>query len=80
MRSFETTDVIAIEMLKTRHETLKTKFAAAERAQDVRRAAEIASEMREIADKASDELLRIADRLAASTEERSHSWRRRLVG
>jgi hypothetical protein len=78
MRPFDTTDVTSIEMLKARYETMKTQLAVAEAAQDAERAAEIASELREIADKASAELLRISDRLAASTEERSHTWWRRL--
>jgi hypothetical protein len=80
MRPFETADVASIEMLKARYETLKGQLAAAEGAQDVQRAVEMAAEMREMADKASAELLRIADRLAALTEERSRSWWRPLAG
>jgi hypothetical protein len=34
MRPFETVDVAFIETLKVRHETLKVRLAAAERAQD----------------------------------------------
>jgi len=74
MRPFETADVASIEMLKARYETLKAQLAAAEGAQDAQRAAAIAAELQEMVDKASAELLRIADRLAALTEERSRSW------
>ena len=80
MRPFETADVASIEMLKARYEIMKGQLATAEEAQDAQRAAAIAAELRELADKASAELLRIADRLAALTEERSHSWWRRLAG
>ena len=50
---------------------LKVQLAAAERAQDAQHAAKIAAELQEMTDKASAELLRIADRLAAFTEARS---------
>ena len=80
MWPFETADVASIEMLKARYETLKAQLAAAEGAQDAQRAAAIAAELQEMVDKASAELLRIADRLAALTEERSRSWWRRLAG
>ena len=80
MRPFETADVAFIETLKARYETLKVRFAAAERAQDAQHAAKIAAELQEMTDKASAELLRIADRLAAFTEARSRPWWRRLVG
>ena len=77
MRPFETADVALIETLKARHETLKAQLAAAER-QDAQNAAEIAAELREIAGKASAELFRVVDRLAALAEERSRPWWRRL--
>jgi len=80
MRPFETADVAFIETIKARHEILKVQLAAAERAQDAQHAAKIASELQEMTDKASAELLRIADRLAAFTEARSRPWWRRLVG
>ena len=73
---FEAADVAFIETLKARHETLKV--AAVERPQDAQHAAKITAELQEIADKASAEFSRIADRLAAFTEARSR-WRR-LVG
>jgi hypothetical protein len=79
MRPFETADVAFIETLKARQEILKVQLAAAERAQDAQHAAKIAAELQEMTDKASAELLRIADRLAAFTEARSRPWRR-LVG
>lgn len=79
-RPFEAAHVAFFETLKARHEALKAEFAAAERAQDVERAAEIAAELQEVTDKASQELLRFADRLAAFTEARSGAWWRRLVG
>jgi len=74
MRPFETTDVAFLETLRTRHEALKAKLAAAKRAQDAQHAAEIDAELREMVDKASAELLRIADRLATLTEERARPW------
>jgi len=80
MRPFETADVAFIETIKARHEILKVQLAAAERGQDAQHAAKIASELQEMTDKASAELLRIADRLAAFTEARSRPWWRRLVG
>ncbi len=80
MRPFETADVAFIETIKGRHEILKVQLAAAERAQDAQHAAKIAAELQEMTDKASAELLRIADRLAAFTEARSRPWWRRLVG
>ncbi len=80
MRPFETADVAFIETIKARHEILKVQLAAAERAQDAQHAAKIAAELQEMTDKASAELLRIADRLAAFTEARSRPWWRRLVG
>ena len=52
MRPFETADVASIEMLKARYETLKAQLAAAEGAQDAQRAAAIAAELQEMADKA----------------------------
>jgi hypothetical protein len=73
-------DIVLIETLKARHAGMKAQFAAAERAQDVQRAAEIDAELRKMIDKATAELFRIADRLAARAEERSCSWWRRLVG
>jgi len=58
---------------------LRAQIAAAE-AQDFQNAgAEIAAE-RERADKASAELFRVADRLAAIAEERARPWWRRIVG
>ena len=80
MRPFETAEVAFIETLKARHEALKAQLAAAERAQDAQHVAKIAAELREMADNASAELLRIADRLVAFTEARSRPWWRRLVG
>src|SRR5580704_4238270 len=80
MRPFETADVAFLETLKARQETLKAEFTAAERAQDAEHAAKITTELREMADKASAELLRFADRLATLTEARSRPWWRRLVG
>ena len=80
MRPFETADVAFIETIKARHEILKVQLAAAERAQDAQHAAKIAAELQEMTDKASAELLRIADQLAAFTEARSRPWWRRLVG
>jgi hypothetical protein len=80
MRPFETADVAFLETLKARQETLKAEFTAAERAQDAEHAAKIATELQEMADKASAELLRFADRLATLTEARSRPWWRRLVG
>ncbi len=53
MRPFETTDVAFLETLRTRHEALKAKLAAAKRAQDAQHAAEIDAELREMVDKAS---------------------------
>jgi hypothetical protein len=79
-RPFETADVAFLETLKARHEALKAKLAAAKRAQDAQHAAEIEAELREMADKASAEFLRFADRLAAFTEARPRPWWRRLVG
>jgi predicted phage gp36 major capsid-like protein len=64
MRPFETADVAFLETLRTRHEALKAKLAAAKRAQDAEHAAKIAAELREMIDKASAELFRLADRLA----------------
>jgi hypothetical protein len=80
MRPFGTADVAFLETLKARQETLKAEFTAAERAQDAQHAAKIAAELQEMADKASAELLRFADRLATLTEARSRPWWRRLVG
>jgi hypothetical protein len=81
MRPFETADVAFLETLKSRQETLKAELTAAERAQDAQHAAKIAVELQEMADKASTELLRFADRLATLTAERSRRpWWRRLVG
>lgn len=81
MRPFETADVAFLETLKARQETLKTELTAAERAQDAQHTAKIAVELQEMADKASTELLRFADRLATFTAERSRCpWWRRLVG
>jgi hypothetical protein len=80
MGPFEATNIVFIETLKARHETLKVKLAVAERARDAELAAKIAVELHEIADKASAEFSRLADRLAAFTEARSRSWWRRLVG
>ena len=80
MGPFEAADVAFIETLKARHETLKVQLAAAERAQDAQHAGEIAAEMREMADKASAEFFRMADRLVAFTEARSRPRWRRLVG
>lgn len=80
MRPFETTDIAFIETIKARHEAPKAKLAAAKRAQDAQHAAEIDAELREMVDRASAELFRFADRLAALTEERSRSWWRRLAG
>ena len=45
-------------------EALKAKLAAAQRAQDAEHAAKIAAELREMIDKASAELFRLAGRLA----------------
>ena len=57
---------------------LRAQIAA--EAQDFQNAgAEIAAE-RERADKASAELFRVADRLAAIAEERARPWWRRIVG
>jgi hypothetical protein len=75
MRPFEPADVVFFEALKARHEILKVQFAAAERTHDVQLAAKIAAELQEMTDKASAELLRIADRLAALTQERRSSSR-----
>jgi hypothetical protein len=82
MRPFETADVAFLETLKARQETLKAELTAAERAQDAQHAAKIAVELQEMADKASTELLRFADRLATLTAERSRLpwWRRLVVG
>jgi hypothetical protein len=81
MKPFESADIVFIEMLKARHESLKAQLAAAERVpQDARHAAEIAAELREMIDKATAEFFRIADRLAALTEEASRAlcaWRPR---
>jgi hypothetical protein len=71
-------DVVLIETLKARHAGIKAQFAAAERAEDAQHAAEI-TELQKMIDKATEELFRIADRLAARTEERSRPWWRRLV-
>ena len=80
MKPFEPADVVFIETLRARHARLKAEFADAEREQDAQRAAEIAAELREMVDKATAEFFRIADRLAAFTEERSRSlWRRRAA-
>jgi hypothetical protein len=78
-KPFEPADVFSIETLRARCASLKAKFATAERAQDVQDAAENA-ELQKMIDKATAELFRIADRLAARTEVRSRSWWRRLVG
>ena len=59
---------------------VKTQLAAAERAQDAQHAAEIAAELQEKADKASAELLRVADWLDALAAERARPWWRRLTG
>jgi hypothetical protein len=80
MGPFEAADVAFIEALKARHETLKVQLAAVERAQDAQHAAKITAELQEIADKASAEFSRTADRLAVFTEARSRPWWRRLVG
>jgi hypothetical protein len=80
MKPFETADVTFLETLKARHETLKVRLAAAERAADAQHAAKIAAELHEMADKASAEFSRMADWLAAFTEARSRPWWRRLVG
>jgi hypothetical protein len=69
-----------LEALKARHEALKAGLAAAERVADARLAATIAAELQEMADKASAELLRFADRLAAFTNARPRPWWCRLVG
>ena len=74
MRPLETADVAFLETLRTGHGALKAKLAAARRAQDAQRAAEIDAELREMVDKAAAEVLRFADRLAALTEERSRPW------
>jgi hypothetical protein len=73
-------DVVLIETLKAKHAGMKAQFAAAERAEDAQHAAEIATELQKMIDKATKELFRIADRLAARTEERSRPWWRRLAG
>jgi F0F1-type ATP synthase membrane subunit b/b' len=66
MKPFEPADIVFIEMLKARHESLKAQLAAAKRApQDAQHAAEIAAELREMVDKATAEFFRITDRLAA---------------
>jgi hypothetical protein len=80
MGSFETADVAFIETLKARQDTLKAELCAAERGRDAQHAANIATELQEIADKASAELLRFADRLAAFTDARQRHWWRRLAG
>jgi hypothetical protein len=80
MRPFETADVVSIETLKARHEALKAKLVAAERAQDAQLAAKIAAELQEMTDKTATELLRFADRLAAFTEARQRPWWRRAYG
>jgi hypothetical protein len=80
MGPFETADVAFVETLMARHDTLKAEICAAERGRDAQRAANIAAELQEIADKASAELLRFADRLAAFTDARQRPWWRRLVG
>lgn len=80
MRPFETADVTFIAMRRARHEIMKAQLAAAEKAQDAQQAAEIAAELQEMANKASAELFRIADRLAAFTGARSRPWWRRLAG
>lgn len=81
MKPFETADVAFLESLKARHEALKAKLVAAERAQDPEHAAKIAAGLQEMADRASKELLRFADRIATLTAERAGSpWWRRLVG
>jgi hypothetical protein len=49
MRPFETADVAFFETLKARHEALKAKLAAAERAADAQHAAKIAAELQEMA-------------------------------
>ena len=79
MGSFETADVAFVETLKARQDTLKAELCA-ERGRDAQHAANIAAELQEIADKASAELLRFADRLAAFTDARQRPWWRRLVG
>jgi hypothetical protein len=80
MKPFETADVAFLETLKARHEALKVKLAAARRAQDAQHAAEIDAELREIVDKASAELLRFADRLAAAFTGALPPLVARLVG
>ncbi len=80
MGPFEAADVAFIETLKAKHETLKVQIAAARGLQDAQHAAKIAAELQEMTDKATAELCRMADRLAAFTEARSQSWWRRLVG
>ena len=80
MRPFDIADVAFLETLKARHEALKAKRASGKKVQDARHAAEVDAELREMADKASVELLRFADRLAAFTEARPRPWWRRLVG
>ncbi len=80
MRPFETVDFAFLETLKARHEALQAERAAAERAADDQHVAKIAAELQEMADKASAELLRFADRLAAFTDARPRPWWRRLVG
>jgi hypothetical protein len=56
MKPFEPADIVFIEMLKARHESLKAQLAAAKRApQDAQHAAGIAAELREMVDKATAE-------------------------
>jgi hypothetical protein len=76
---FEPADVVFIETLRASNANRKA-LADAKRAQDVQDATEIDAELRKMIDKATEELFRIADRLAARTEERSRPWWRRLVG
>jgi hypothetical protein len=78
-KPFESADIVFIETLRARNAGLKAQFATAERAR-VQDAVEIDAELRKMIDKATEELFRIADRLAARTEGRSRPWWRRLVG
>jgi hypothetical protein len=77
-KPFEPANVVFIETLRARNASLKAQFANAEGAQDAQHAAEIDAELSKMVDKATAELFRIADRLAARTEARSGSWWRRL--
>jgi hypothetical protein len=79
-KPFEPADVVFIETLRARNASLKAQFATAHRTQDIQDAAEIDAELQLMIDKATAELFRIADRLAARTEEGSRSWWRRLLG